>query len=81
LKLTDAALQEMIITKAWEDSAFKAQLIADPKGAIKQTFGVELPQDVDLEAVTETSKKFYLVIPPTPADMKSKDSKEAPQWP
>ncbi len=67
--MTNTALKELIITKAWEDAEFKAQLLADPRGTIKQAFGVELPEDIDLEAVSETTKKFYVVIPPSPADV------------
>jgi hypothetical protein len=78
--MTAAALKDMIITKAWEDAVFKAQLLADPKGTIKQAFGVELPEDVDLEAISETSKKFYVVIPPSPIDIDTKDTIVNVRW-
>ncbi|OUS68064.1 NHLP leader peptide family natural product precursor [Paenibacillus sp. MY03] len=78
--MTDQVLKEKIISRAWEDAAFKQQLLSDPKGTIAKIFGVDIPDDVDLEAVTESSKKLYLVIPPTPVDMKFKEQVEAPMW-
>ena len=80
MSTNDQALKELIIAKAWEDAAFKARLLADPKGTILHTFGIEIPEDIDLEAVTESSKKLYLVIPPAPVDMKAKEQIEGPMW-
>jgi len=80
VSMSDQVPKELIIAKAWEDAEFKQQLLADPKNTIAKTFGVEIPANVDLEAVTESSKKLYLVIPPTPVDMKVKEPKEVPMW-
>ncbi|MBP1963748.1 NHLP leader peptide family RiPP precursor [Paenibacillus aceris] len=60
-------LKARIIQKAWEDEAFKNQLLADPKAALKQTFGITLPDDMKVRAVEETSTEFVLVIPTNPA--------------
>ncbi|MEK0313380.1 NHLP leader peptide family RiPP precursor [Cohnella sp. 56] len=62
-------LKVQIIKKAWEDAAFKQQLLADPKGAVKAAFGVELPQEIEVTAVEETGTHYYLVIPPNPEDV------------
>lgn len=63
------SLKVQIIQKAWEDPAFKASLLADPKSAIQQAFGVSLPADLELVAVEETPARYYLVIPPNPEDV------------
>lgn len=60
-------LKEKIIQKAWEDEAFKNQLIANPKAALKQAFNITLPDDISVKAVEETSTEFVLVIPTNPA--------------
>mgnify|MGYP001320377014 CR=1 FL=1 len=62
------SLKVQIIKKAWEDPAFKASLLADPKSAIQNAFGVEIPNGIEIKAVEETSSSYYLVIPPNPED-------------
>lgn len=74
----DQTLQEKIIQKAWEDAEFKKQLIADPKAAVKEAFGIEVPDSIDVEVVEETANKYYLVLPQSPTEVKSAgDSVEA----
>jgi len=62
-------LKVQIIKKAWEDAEFKAKLLADPKAAIKDAFGVDVPAGITLKAVEETATEYYLVIPPKPEDL------------
>lgn len=69
------SLKVQIIEKAWKDPDFMAQLLADPKSAIQSSFGVELPEDIELQVVEETPSSYVLVIPPNPADLAS--SKDA----
>ena len=64
---TNETLKAQIIQKAWEDEAFKNQLIANPKAALKQAFNITLPDDISVKAVEETSTEFVLVIPTNPA--------------
>lgn len=68
-----------IIQKAWEDPAFKNQLLEDPKGAIKMAFGIELPADIELKVVEETTTSYVLVIPPNPEDVSLPDG-SAPNY-
>lgn len=77
---TDQALKEQIISKVWQDEAFKKELLANPKAAMSQSFGIEFPEDIEVEAVTESSRKFYLVIPPKPTELKANEPKEYPMW-
>ncbi|RUS47321.1 NHLP leader peptide family RiPP precursor [Cohnella sp. AR92] len=60
------SLKVQIIKKAWEDPEFKKLLLADPKSALKKEFGIDLPADVDLKVVEETTETYYLVLPPEP---------------
>lgn len=59
-------LLNQIIEKAWSDPAFKKQLLADPKGAIQESFNVTVPSDIEINVLEETANKFYLVIPAAP---------------
>ncbi|OPH46887.1 NHLP leader peptide family natural product precursor [Paenibacillus ferrarius] len=65
--MTSNELKSQIIQKAWEDEAFKNQLIANPKAALKQAFNITLPDDIKVKAIEETSTEFVLVIPTNPA--------------
>jgi hypothetical protein len=73
-------LKAKIIQKAWEDAAFKAQLLADPKAAIQAAFGVVIPAAVELVAVEETMNKYYLVIPPNPSEVLDASASENGMW-
>jgi len=73
-------LKMQIIKRAWEDSAFKTSLLADAKSAIKKAFGVELPQEIELKAVEESSSLVYLTIPPKPEDMRDEEKVRKFVW-
>ncbi|NOU69563.1 NHLP leader peptide family natural product precursor [Paenibacillus sp. LMG 31461] len=64
---TNDSVKAQIIQKAWEDEAFKQQLLANPRAALKQAFNITLPEDIKVKAVEETSTEFVLVIPTNPA--------------
>ena len=61
-----AATYGKIIAKAWRDPSFKAKLIADPQGTLKQA-GVSIPGDVTVKVVEDTDTHFHLVLPAKPA--------------
>lgn len=74
-------LKDQIIQKAWEDAEFKQQLIANPKAAVKEAFGVDVPDTIEVEVLEETANKFYLVIPQSPAvDPKDENHVDVPMW-
>lgn len=65
--MSEQDLKQQIIEKAWSDEAFKAQLLADPKAALKDAFGLDIPADVEIVIVEETATKVGLVIPQHPS--------------
>lgn len=73
-------LKVKIIQKAWQDPAFKARLLADPRSALQESLGIAIPEGVQLQAVEETPSSYYLVIPPNPADLESSDGTSAPEY-
>lgn len=73
-------LRDQIIKKAWEDAAFKEQLLTDPKQAIKEAFDITVPDHIQLKALEETSTDFYLVIPPNPSEASDVVSVKQEMW-
>ncbi|GLX66265.1 NHLP leader peptide family RiPP precursor [Paenibacillus glycanilyticus] len=78
--MSNLITRDQIIQKAWEDDAFKQQLLQDPKAAIKDAFGVEIPDNIEVTAVEETPDHAYLVIPPKPSTLKTSSAVEFPTW-
>lgn len=64
---TNESVKAKIIQKAWEDEAFKQELLSNPKAALKKAFNITIPEDIKVRAVEETSTDFVLVIPTNPA--------------
>jgi hypothetical protein len=66
-----------VIAKAWQDEAYRKELIADPKGVLQKEFGVELPEGLSIEVLEESPSKLYIVIPPKPTGELSDEQLEA----
>lgn len=69
-------LESQLIERAWRDEAFRQLLLNDPRTAIAEVLGFNLPDHVQIHVVEEQENDLYLVIPPNP---NSKD--EAPLSP
>jgi hypothetical protein len=63
------SLKVQIIKKAWAEPAFKTELLNDPKKALKDAFGIEVPTEIELKVVEESQSRYYLTIPPHPEDI------------
>jgi hypothetical protein len=59
-----AAMEQRIIQRSLEDDAFRQQLLADPRAAVEQELGAQLPSGVRVQVVEETADTVFLVIPP-----------------
>ncbi|MFC4779563.1 NHLP leader peptide family RiPP precursor [Paenibacillus sp. GCM10023252] len=75
-----ASLRERIIEKAWEDEKFKTQLLQNPKLAINEAFGIDIPEEVSIQVLEEKKNSYYLIIPPNPAELSSTPDVEGPMW-
>ena len=58
-------VREHLITKAGEDSEFRASLLSDPKAAIANEFGVTIPDGVNISVHEENINNVHLVLPPS----------------
>lgn len=63
------AIEQRVVLRSLEDDAFRRQLLADPKGALEQELGAQLPTNVKVEAVEETPETVYLVLPARPTEI------------
>jgi hypothetical protein len=67
--LSRQEFEKDVILRARKDPAFKQQLLVDPKGAMRATYGVDTPREVELQVLQETPSKFYLVLPFEPEEL------------
>lgn len=54
---------EQIIARAARDEEYRKRLIANPKRAITEVTGSEVPANIDVKVVQETPTTVYLVLP------------------
>ena len=52
-----------IVRRAVQDPAFRAALLADPKGMIERTLGQPLPDSLAVDIIQESAQQMYLVLP------------------
>ena len=55
-----------IVSKAWEDDAFREKLLKDPKATLARELGVELPKELTVNVRQESPTTAYLRIPSAP---------------
>jgi len=73
-------LKEQLIKKAWEDSEFKKLLLENPRAAVKEALGLDVPENIELIVTEETANKYYLAIPPKPSAEKDPVQVLLPKW-
>ena len=57
------ALHARLLEKASQDAAFRQKLLAAPKAAIEQAWGVTLPLGIEIQVMEETPNRICLVLP------------------
>ncbi|UKO95910.1 NHLP leader peptide family RiPP precursor [Nostoc sp. UHCC 0870] len=53
-----------LIAKAMEDSAYKKRLLTNAKAVVEEELGTSLPSDLSIQAVQQSPKQLYLLLPP-----------------
>lgn len=61
-----------ILVKCWEDPAFRAALLAEPRRVLEAE-GVALPKG-DVHVVEDSADAIYLVLPPNPGEGERSDA-------
>ena len=62
--LTPDEMRAKIVDKAAEDADFRALLLSDPKSAVEQELGLDIPSGFNVEVHEEGSGTAHLVLPP-----------------
>ena len=60
-------MRDDVLAKAARDGDFRARLLSDPKGAVADQLGVELPETLDIAVHEESATTAHLVLPPAAA--------------
>ena len=61
---SESELRKHVLKKATEDEAFRAQLIADPKGTVEQECELKFPDGYRLEVHEESATMTHMILPP-----------------
>lgn len=55
------------VAKAWDDSAYREQLLRDPRAALSGV-GADLPPGIEISVVEDSADRMHLVLPVPPAE-------------
>ena len=58
-----AEMERRLVERSLQDESFRQRLLEDPKAAVEDELGTQLPEDVRVQAVEETADTIYLVLP------------------
>lgn len=64
---THEEIRAELIDKATQDERFRARLLDEPKAAINEALGIDLPDSVTVHVHEDTATTAHLVLPPSPA--------------
>ncbi len=56
-------LESRVVRRAWADEGYRARLLADPKAALEEELGVQLPAPLQVQVVAERSDLLCIVLP------------------
>ena len=62
-------MRKALTDKAVEDAEFRQLLVGDPKAAINQEFGIEIPDYINVVVHESTMQDLHLTLPPTSYDL------------
>ena len=54
---------EKLVAKAEEDSDFRSRLLANPNAALKEAFGLEVPDEFKVTVHQDDARTAHLVLP------------------
>ncbi len=57
---------QQIVTRAWEDEAFKQALLKNPKATLEQVLGITFPPEVEIFVHEQTPTQIHSLLPMKP---------------
>ena len=64
---TATEMREQILSKAEDDSDFRARLVEDPRAAIAAEIGADIPDEFAVSVHEDSATTAHIVLPPSPA--------------
>jgi Nitrile hydratase, alpha chain len=58
-----AEVERRLIQRSLEDEEFRQSLLDDPRAAIEQELGDQLPESIEVRVMEESADTIYLVLP------------------
>ena len=58
-----AEMERTLVQRSIQDDSFRQRLLDDPKAAVEQELGTQLPEGVEVRVVEESAQTIYLVLP------------------
>jgi tetrahydromethanopterin S-methyltransferase subunit A len=74
---TATEMQRQLTARAGEDADFRAQVIADPREAIRQEFGVVVPDHMTINVHENDGDVLNIALPPSGKAELSEEAMEA----
>ena len=62
--MTAGAMRDRLISRAAADEAFRARLLSDPKGAVRDELDLAIPAGFTIEVHEDAADIGHLVLPP-----------------
>jgi len=59
-------MQHQLIARATEDAEFRARLVTDPNNAIKQEFGIDVPDHAKIQVHESDMSVLHIALPISP---------------
>ena len=60
---TQASMLEKLLAKAAEDTAFRTKLLAEPRAALQEGLGIQVPGDFNVVIHEDDARTAHLVLP------------------
>ena len=62
-------MRKALTDKAIENAEFRQLLVGDPKGAIRQEFGIDIPDYMNVVVHESTMQDLHLSLPPSNVEL------------
>ena len=62
-QMTQVEMQRMLIARAQADPEFRSHLLTDPRAAIGELVGSEVPEEITIHVHEDSATSFHLVLP------------------
>jgi hypothetical protein len=57
------AIERRLVGRAMVDAEFRERLVADPRSAVEEELGIDLPDGMQVEVVEEDPRRLCVVLP------------------